>query len=480
MDISRRRFLQSAGLLGGAALGAAAIPGCRWQIDWPVTEPLGTILSVPANQAPIDHVVVVMMENRSFDHYLGYLATDSTFLSNGLSRWGSDFHVDGLQHQTFPDANGNPVSTAHLSEQIGQTNPWRGCGFHDPGHGWTAGRAERDGGFLAPASGNDQFALGYYNAGDLPFTEQFARNGTVFDHYHASVLGPTHPNRKYLHSAQSGGGKTNAFPTDPNGFSWPLIWDKLAAANVPARYYYSDLPFLGLWGQRGLNYSSPIAQYYENCAAGTLPNVTMVDPYFFGANQCDDHPLADVRAGQRFLRDVFKAFVGSPHWQHGAFIVTYDEWGGFFDHVAPTHFPDDRPSANDADDFTQAGFRVPTMMASPYAKSGFVDHRDYDHSSILRFLEWRFLGAPTESPFGSSNWFLTARDRNASNIGASLLPTIANPEPPFDLDLSLDAPSGACAPGASSLRALESTNGDDAFNEGAWRQYLDQVGFKLD
>ena len=124
----------------------------------------------------------------------------------------------------------------------------------------------------------------------------------------------------------------------------------------------------------------------------------MVDPSFGGPGQNDDHPLADVRAGQAFLRNVFKAFVESPHWQHGAFISTYDEWGGWFDHVAPPHFPDDRANADDLLDFSQAGFRVPTVLASPYARPGMVDDRTYDHTSILRFLEWRFLGAPPEGP----------------------------------------------------------------------------------
>jgi hypothetical protein len=119
-------------------------------------------------------------------------------------------------------------------------------------------------------------------------------------------------------------------------------------------------------------------------------------------------------------------------------------------------------------------------MASPYAKPGYVDHRTYDHPSILRFIEWRVLGAAAEGPLSPNpNWYLTWRDRNASNIGASLTPTIVDLEPNFDLSLSLDAPSAACGTEGTSLRALQSTNGDDAFNEDAWRLYLDQVGFSL-
>ena len=123
----------------------------------------------------------------------------------------------------------------------------------------------------------------------------FVRAFTTFDNYHCSLLGPTYPNREYLHSAQSGGNKSNSFPTGPDGFEWPTIWDRLGTANVPAKYYYSDLPVLALWGSRMTSRLSPIANYYTDAAAGTLPNVVMIDPMFTGAGQNDDHPLATVR-----------------------------------------------------------------------------------------------------------------------------------------------------------------------------------------
>src|SRR5262249_44310254 len=154
------------------------------------------------------------------------------------------------------------------------TNPFRGCPFGDPGHSWNAGRAQRDGGFLTEGSNNDELALGYYTADDLPFYAALARRFTVFDHYHASLLGPTYPNREYMHSAQSGGAKTNDSPPQlgyPNGFDWPTIWDKLAAGTVPGRYYYSDLPATALFGSRLGSVTSPIANYFEDAAAGTLP-----------------------------------------------------------------------------------------------------------------------------------------------------------------------------------------------------------------
>ncbi len=483
MAISRRTFLQRAGMAGGALAAAAALPACR------TVFPLGydygtTMLTGAASDSPIETVVIVMMENRSFDHWLGWLGADQAYVDHGRSKYGPLFIVDANNHQTYQGPNG-PESTHHMVGWNYLSNPYRGCDQSDPNHGWTAGRAQRDLGFVDPTANDDLLPLGYYEGADLPFTEQFVKRFTTFDDYHASILGPTYPNREYLHSAQSGGNKTNAFSTGPDGFEWPTIWDKLAAANVPAKYYASDLPVLLLWGTRMLPYNHPLADFYTDCANGTLPNVVMVDPAFIGAGQNDDHPLADVRAGQAFLRDVFKAFSESPQWEKGLFISTYDEWGGFFDHVPPPHFPDDRANAVDDDDFSQAGFRVPTVMASPYASPGLVDRRTYDHASVLRFLEWRFLGAPPEGPgHDGDSWFLTRRDRYASNIGASLSSKIVDKDIGFDIDaIHIDPPSAACASGgvgglsAMARSVLEAD--DPAFDEQRWRTYLDEVGYRL-
>jgi phospholipase C len=452
MPMERREFLRRAGLIGSAAVAATALPGCRRILDGPFGAILGGpgMLEFPAAESGIDHVVVVMMENRSFDHWLGWLAEDAAFLEVGRQRYGKDFFVDGNQHQTFPSPTG-PVATTHLVGAPNQPSPYQGCGFKDPGHSWTEGRAQRDGGFLAPGSDNDVFATGYYLGDDLPFTSEFARSFTTFDRYHASLLAPTYPNRHYMHSAQSGGIKTNALPPE-GGFTWDTIWDRLTAAGVPARMYYSDLPFLALYADH-LSYLYPATDYYTDCAAGTLPNVSFLDPRFVGPEQNDDHPYADIRRGQEFVREAFRAFAQSPNWKNGLFIVTYDEWGGFFDHVAPPHFADDLTSTVDADDFSQSGFRVPTIMASPFAQPNFVDHRAYEHSSILRFLEWRFLGAPPEGPGGNPSWFLTARDRNANNIGASLRAQRVADDIGFDLNLTIPPPAPLCEPEVAALGA---------------------------
>jgi phospholipase C len=474
--LNRREFLQRAGATGGALAAAAALPACHTVFPLGY-KPRQNLLDQSAKHAPIDTVVIVMSENRSFDHWLGWLGRDEAYREAGLSRYGRHFTVDANNQQTYVGPNG-PQATQHMIGWDYLTNPYRGCDESDPNHSWTAGRAQRDHGFIAPDANEDLLPIGYYEGADLPFTQQFVRRFTTFDDYHASLLGPTYPNRDYLHCAQSGGRINNAFP-DAGGFTEPLIWEKLAAAGVPANYYSSDLPFLALFGPRTTPFLRSIDDYYEQCASGTLPNVVMVDPSFVGPGQNDDHPLADVRAGQAFQRNVFKAFAESPQWERGLFITTYDEWGGWFDHAPTVHFPDDRASSDDLLDFSQAGFRVPTVIASPFARPGLVDGRTYDHTSILRFLEWRFLGAPPEGPgTAGDSWFLTRRDRYAANLGASLSRKVQEMEIGFDIDVAIDPPSPACGTTGGALTPMARSimeSGDPAFDEDKWRTYLDMV-----
>jgi phospholipase C len=453
--MDRRRFLRNTALgLGAVAVGPALsrlFGGTTAEAE--ASHPFlgGSMLDGPAREAGIDHVVVLMMENRSFDHFLGWLAADEHFLEQGRSRYGAHFRVSGTQDKSYLAPDGTRVRTHYLPDEAGQINPYRGCGHPDPGHGWASGRVQRDHGFLADGSGNDPFALGYYRAPDLPLYSWIARRFTAFDRYHCSLMGPTFPNREYLHAAQSGGNTGNQIPVETDGFQWDTIWDRLSAAGVPARYYSVDLPCVALWGPRMRNLAHHVGDYFTDCARGTLPNVTFVDPGFTTQLRTDDHPFADIRSGQKYVSDLITAFVDSRHWERGAFFITYDEWGGFFDHVAPPRLPDDRASTNDEEDFAQAGFRVPTMMLSPYAPVGFIDPRTYDHTSILRFLEWRFLGAPPEGPSGNG-WWLTKRDRTANNIGRALRAEI--------VDLDAELPQIVPPPPAAPACVPEDRDGD--------------------
>ena len=150
----------------------------------------------------------------------------------------------------------------------------------------------------------------------------------------------------------------------------PTIFERLIVAGVPLCTYHTDIPVLLLWGEEYRPWIKPLDVYFEQCTAGTLPNVVAIAPGFTGNLRTDDHSQGDVRLGQRFIREAFNAFAASPQWERGLFIVTYDEWGGFFDHVKPPLLADQRASPDLDESFALAGFRVPTILASPYARPG--------------------------------------------------------------------------------------------------------------
>jgi len=452
--MKRRDFLSAIAGTGLVALGIdsvfsdiATAAGTLAAAD--PSNSANSILNSPAATCPVDTVVVVMMENRSFGQYLGWLADDADYVEAGRHRYGQTFRIAGRVRQTYLDPGGRRVSTRPASSYELEKVETRGCNFRDPGHSWNHARVQRDHGFLARGTGNDTFALAYYEANDLPVYAALARRFTVFDHWHSSILGPTFPNRQYLLSAQSEGRKGDTNGLTAGLFHAETIVERLAAAGIPTAYYHTNIPLLALWGvHRMTPYIRSLDRYFDEAAAGKLPNVAFVEPQFGGGDalRTDDHPRGDVGLGQRWIRDVFHAFVTSPQWQRGAFIIVYDEGGGFFDHVRPPTFPDVRTSVRDTDNFGQAGFRVPALLASPYAQLGAVDHRKYDHTSIMRFLEWRFLGAPPEGSSRHAPWSLTLRDRGAHNMGATLRASEFNPDLGFDIGMPIPAVTPACTP----------------------------------
>jgi phospholipase C len=428
--VDRRTFLKGAAAVGGAAALGPRIPSAlgapdvgRKAIDT-VANVAGlarSILNQPASLSPVDRIVVLMMENRSFDHYFGWLPDDHEYMERGRSRYGAGFSVDGRLDLAYPDpATGDLVDVYHLPTHHGEADPYRGCGHPDPGHGPVQGRAQRDRGFLADHSGNDEYALGYYVADDLPTYAPLARHFTVFDRYHCSLLSSTYPNRLYLMAAQTNGVMDPPLPISELGYDYPSIYDRLLRAGVSCANYVTDLPTSLFFGPRSLPVIRPIAGFFADAALGLLPHVTFVDPGFMSGWRTDDHPHGDMRVAQRFVHNVVLALHQSPQWRRTALFITYDEWGGFFDHVAPPLLADSRASSVDLENFAQAGFRLPVLAVSPYARPGYVDHGLYDHTSILRFIEWRFLGAPPTGP-GGSGWWLSERDRHANNIGAALV-----------------------------------------------------------
>ena len=397
--LSRRDFLERTAYKAGLAGMAASLPANTILAEAAKAAHRRARLPSPRNMK-IDHFVILMMENRSFDHYFG---------------WCQD--ADGKQHQSFRDPTGNVVPTRHFTSLGSGGAQYKGCGHMDPGHGWDNGRAQMKGGFLAEGSGNDDLAITYYDRGELGFIHAAARKYTLYDRYFCSLLASTWPNRYYKWSAQSGGRKDNTPPFSTGGNQWETIFDRALAHGLSARYYNSDLPFSAVWGPRAVPWTNPITRYYEDCAAGTLPNIAIVDPPFKDGGggdglSADEHPLGDTRLGQAFMSDVVHAFMNSPNYRRGTIFVIYDEWGGFFDHVRPPRVVDGRASSNIEEDFGQMGFRIPPVAVSPYSRGkrhGFrVDHGLYGHELILKLISYRFgLG------------YLNKRHRYARNIGRS-------------------------------------------------------------
>ena len=361
--MDRREFLRLGAIAGAGAVlsqcsGSSAKSTSSRVTSTTAPRAESVLDSAPADSG-IETVVVAMMENRSFDSYFGWLARDAHYLEQGRSRYGGNFAIAGSSFQEFHKPDGTTVKTARRVLSTDAT-PWRGCDHPDPGHGWDDGRAQRDGGFLAKASGNDAFALSYFEGDDLPFYELLAKRFTVCDRWHASLLGPTYPNREYLLSAQSGGHKDNFLPFADGGFKWTTIIDRLAAAHVPVAEYYTDLPTSLLWGARMTPHTRKISTFAADAAAGKLPPVTFVSPAFVGGNRSDDHPHGDPRAAQKFVRDAFAAFARSPQWKRGLFVLTYDEWGGSSTTSRRPSSPTDAPTSS-----TKTTSRKPASACRP-------------------------------------------------------------------------------------------------------------------
>jgi phospholipase C len=370
--LSRRRFL--------AAAAAAATAGGK-----PLALGSAAKLPPPARSG-IDHVVVVMMENRSFDHLLGWLP-------------GADGKQAGL---AYADAAGASHPTHRLAPDF------QGCAFNDPDHSYDGARVEWNGGACdgwLRAGRNDLYSIGYYRQQDLPFLGKLAPAYTTCDRFFASILGPTFPNRFYSLS-----GVTDRTSNIESRVDLPTIFDRFAAKKIPAAYYYGNFAFLLLY-QRYNAISHPYSVFLHQCKTGKLPAFSYIDPnYTFadsgpasGNQGNDDHPHADIRAGEYFMSTIYNAVVRSPAWPRTLLIFTFDEWGGFFDHVPPPAAPDVKP------EYAQRGFRIPAVLVSPYARRRHVAHGTYDHTSILKLVEWRWGLAP-----------LSVRDAAAANLAGAL------------------------------------------------------------
>lgn len=445
MPVNRRDFLRRAASASAAAL-AAGVPDVNTQAQ-------STDSSLPEpDKSGLQHIVVVMMENRSFDHMLGWMPN-----ANGRQA--------GL---SYPDHNGVMHPTYRLNYYVG-------CSHPDPDHSYAGGRSEYNDGKMngwLRTSTNDKFCIGYYEEADLPLFGTLARNFATCSNYFASILSSTFPNRIFQHSAQ-----TDRLSNTLDVCSLPTIWDRLTAANVSCRYYYSNVPFLALWGEKYIPISALYQQFKLDVAANQLPAVSFIDPWLTildDGSGNDDDPHADLRKGEIFLRDIVETLASSPLWKNAVLIINRDEWGGFFDHVEPPRVV--APNSVDmdlVDGKALLGCRVPTLIVSPFARGNPAKPRinslRYDHTSVLKLIEWRWKLDPLTMRDASGEvrnlaWALNFESPNSSMPS---LPVI--PEPPldpcfFDTFETLSATTGLPVinvPEAEKVSSAENATGAD-------------------
>jgi len=427
-QMSRRRFVTSAAAIAGAAALAGTLP-----------EKLAKAASATPTTfdlSQVKHLVFVMQENRSFDHYFGTFPGARGFsdptaikLPNGNSVFkqpdpaNPDGYLEPYHMSTVTTGAAAVPSLSHdWRDQHGSWNQ----GAMD---GWLQTHLASDGAI------NGSFTMGYYKQEDIPFHWALAQSFTLLDNYHCSVLGPTYPNRAFWEAGTNDPQGKNGGPiletTTPNPLTFESGAETMYKAGISFKYYYNTgwLPiYSGAWfanfARPGLvdpalynavkapgtlygdgtpggigNPASPTTAgdpdlaFEEDCANGVLPAVS-----FIGTN-ADEHPPAIPAAGAQFLASKLEALAANEDlWNSTVFVLNYDENDGFFDHVPPpipdpTRYPEEYvklPSPKGTPGGALpigAGFRVPAMVVSAWTVGGQIFHEVSDHTSCLRLIE---------------------------------------------------------------------------------------------
>ena len=356
---SRRRLLQRLGIAAG--VGFALDAGM-----FSMHKAMASMVPAPDVTNPINHILIACQENHSFDNYFGYYPKAGKF---GVPA-----------NYTQPDGKGGTVTPQHELFPIS----------NNPSHSWQSIHSEWNHGAMDGFYTTDgSTAMGYYDGSDLNFYYALADAFTLCGNYFCPLLGPSTPNRLVMLSGTSGGNTTNSVPA--GSLNWPTIVDLLDAHHISWKCYnlglgtgsttfedFNVLVQFSKWqNDPRLNYKED--DYQSDLKAGTLPQVA----FLITEDLISEHPPADIQMGQDKMSEVIQALVSSSSWQSSALFFTYDEGGGFFDHVPPPQV-----------DAYGLGFRVPTLVVSPYARRGYVSGQLYEHTSILKFIERRF-GLPT-------------------------------------------------------------------------------------
>ena len=395
--LTRRTFLRWSGVAGAATVGT------RFWSTGPLV-PLARAAG-PAD-TPLEHVIISMQENRSFDHYFGY--------ADWIGPWGppADF--------SQPDGQGGSVAPYHFDSLETPDIPHHWSAIHEQVNGGAMD------GFLTNAG---IWALGYYTEADLPFYYGLHDDSVLCVNFFCSQLGPTWPNRFYHMAGTSGGITTNGV-WGYGVFDYPMILDLLDAFGVSWKVYN-----LG-WDSVPFGNTDNVAVFWKNFAHDNrtrgskgsflndvrkdrLPQVSFLIPSF--ARGWDEHPPADVSIGMGIQEQLVTALRNSAAWESSAYIITYDEHGGYFDHVPPPEV-----------DAFGLGVRIPTWIISPWAKQvdghGLLDPTLYEITSILKFIE-RLHGLPT---LASRNHEFDLGTPGGGNYEAAEGADVGPPAPPRD------------------------------------------------
>jgi phospholipase C len=447
-DLTRR------GLIAGAsAIGAAAVLGAGSRTAQP-TAAQSRLIEAAVNSATsnaslsdVKHIVVLMQENRSFDHYFGTLSGVRGFSDPNVPTQTVNgatlpiFDQFGFQPGTGVDASGYIQPFRLLTDpplEEGQTT-------NDIDHSWAGQHNSWNGGKLdsfitshlsTDGATNGPVTMGHYTRADLPFYYALADAFTVCDGYHCSVLGPTDPNRLMLMSGSIdpegvAGGPVVQTYSDPlsayNTLSWETMPERLLEAGVSWKVYsdpvslvaLNPLPFFKAYNKpfsitgieliaKALTPQYP-SGFAADVASGDLPSVSWIIP---PVAECE-HPAAPPEFGEYFVQQVLSTLVSNPEvWAQTAVIVVYDENGGFFDHVVPPTAPEGTtgewlstlPSAaGGVNGPVGLGFRTPALLISPFSAGGYLYSGTLDHTSVLRLIETRFgVQAPNISTWRRS------------------------------------------------------------------------------
>lgn len=362
----------------------------------------------------IDHIIMLMLENHSFDNIIGMLGRGDGFQLNST----------GYPCHSNPYINGTLQNAYHLPTTC-QLN-------HTPSNGWTASHVAHnngmnDGFVRAPIVVNSTIlvggiAMGYYTEEDLPFTYSLANQFPIGDRFFCSGLFQTHSNRRYLIGGTSLG-LTDAITVfnvevlfKGGAPQYGTIFNSMTKNNITWTGYVENYPIGSTPMLFPLNYTFEESrnqlsfdQFYKDATDGTLPQFSFLDPNY--DIQSQENPQ-NVVNGEALLADIIEALGASPLWNKTMLILNYDEHGGYYDHVSPpvALAPDDippviLPGEHPYDEFRRFGFRVPSIVVSPYAKKNYVSHIIYDHTSVLATLQYKW-NLPS----------LTYRDANANHL----------------------------------------------------------------